>query len=552
MTQLGASGVLLVVAAAFLAASPAPSWAQGNGLVSLFELSESAFSPDGDGAQDSTAVFFTLSEDSPSLDLVVFRSDSVTVVDTLSAAASHAAGADTVYWNGTDSNGQLVAEGLYLISLSAQGTTTGDTTITLPVAVDNTPPFIQILLSEPGIYTPGLMGTPQVYGITFAVSNSSPSFGLPTLEDQLTVQMFDVNDAVVQLDTFVSINPVFNGQDGIYELEWDADLMTKVSDGHYRIVFEITDKAGHRASASDRPNVDIESPDVGYTNIEDGAFLTAVPDSLHGWAWDRNGIDSLFVRYADTLSFWKVADTRVVTDTTFFSVPLADSLDGEGSYKITVRAMDAAAADTGWVSTQPLTFNVDLTAPPPPVLEPFDGDWRSPTFVLRGRWSSGTDIIRIYRNGTQVDSVFTVVLEAQGKKTMEQPVTLLEGDNVLTATAVDEALNESGPSNQVRVDFIGASGLFIPAPFGPNDGFNLNLSESAARATLRVYDLSGEIVVVLTNDYPSQNYTFTWDGKNGSGEDVKKGPLVAVSQAEFDEGPDKVFREVFLFDPNKQ
>jgi flagellar hook assembly protein FlgD len=551
MTLPGAV-LVVVAAAAVLAASSVCVWAQGPALVTLFELSESAFSPDGDGAQDSTAVFFTLSEDSPSLEIVVFQSDSVSVVDTLLAPAARVAGAGTVFWPGTNSGGQVVPEGLYLITLSAQGTTAGDTTITLPVAVDNTPPSIQILLSEPGIYTPGLRGTPQVYGVTFDVRNSSPSFGLPTLEDQLTIQMFDVNDAIVTLDTFVSMNPDYDGQDGIYELEWDADLMTKVSDGHYRIEFEITDKAGHRASASDRPNVDIEPPDIGFVNIEDGEYLTVIPDSLHGWAWDRNGIDSMFVRYADTLSYWLIADTRVALDTTFFSVPLADSLGGEGSYKITVRAMDAAAADTGWVSTQPLLFDVDLTSPPPPVLEPFEGAWRSPSFTLRGTWSSGTDVIRIYRNGVQVDSVFILVLEAQGKTTIEQPVTLVEGDNVLTATAVDEAMNESGPSNEVRVDFIGDSGLFIPAPFGPNDDFSLNLSEAATRATLRIYDLSGEIVVVLTNDFSAQNYTFAWDGKNGGGEDVKKGPLVAVSQAEFETGSDRVFRELFLFDPNKQ
>jgi flagellar hook assembly protein FlgD len=550
-TRLGAIGGLFCVAVAVIAAWPAGVGAQGSGLVTRFELSESAFSPDGDGAQDSTAVFFAISEDSPSLEIVVYGSDSVTVVDTLAAPAARAAGADTVFWAGTDSGGQLVAEGLYLITLSAQGTAERDSAITLPVAVDNTRPSIQILLSEPGIYTPGLMGTPQIYGITFTVSNSSPSFGLPTLEDQLTVQMFDPKDAVVQLDTFITINPAYDGQDGVYELEWNADLMTMVEDGHYRIDLDITDQAGHRASASDRPNVDIEPPDIGYVNIEEGQFLTAVPDSLHGWAWDRNGIDLLSVRYADTLSYGAIADTRVLRDTTFFSVPLADSLAGEGSYKITVRAMDAAAADTGWVSTQPLTFEVDLTAPLPPVLEPFDGTWRSPSFVLRGTWSSGTDAIRIFRNGALVDSVFIVVLQAQGKTTMEQPVTLVPGRNVLTATAVDEALNESGPSNEVRVEFVGESGLFIAAPFGPGDDFYLNLSDAAARATLRIYDLSGEIVVVLVNDFPAQNYSFAWDGKNGSGEDVKKGPLVAVSQAEFDEASDLVFREVFLFDPDK-
>jgi len=532
---------------------PVSPWAFGTDLVTEFGLSESAFSPNGDGAEDSTEVFLTLSEDSPSLAVVVYASDSTTVVDTLIAPGPRSAGAHTVHWNGTNEAGQPVPEGLYLVNLTVQGTAASDTTITLPVAVDLTPPAIQILLSEPGIYAPGLTGTPQVYSVTFLASNSSPSYGLPTLEDQLLIEMIGANGALVTLDTFVNVNPDYDGQDGAYELTWDANLMQQVSDGHYRFDFELTDQAGHSASASDRPNVDIEAPDVGFLNIVEGSYLTVVPDSLHAWAWDRNGIDSLFVRYADSLTYWFITNTRVLRDTTFFSIPLADPVGGEGAHRISFRAMDAAAADTGWVSTPSLRFDVDLTAPGPPVLQPFDGSWRNPTFSVGGTWSSGTEVVRLHRNGALVDSVITLVLEAQGQDSLVFQVTLEEGMNVFTATALDKALNESAPSNEVRIQFIGNSGLYIPAPFGPNDEFHLNLLSAASRATLRIYDLSGEVVVVLSNGFPARNYAFVWNGLNGDGEPVKKGPLVAVTQAEYvtDDGSDVVFREIFLFDPDK-
>jgi flagellar hook assembly protein FlgD len=545
--------VIAVLAAVFLALALPPSpRAQGTGLVTWFDLSESAFSPDGDGAQDSTAVTFTLSEDSPSTAVVVYASDSVTVVDTLLAAGPQTAGDHTVFWSGTDLLGQDVAEGLYLIYLTARGTVANDTALTLPVSVDNTPPNLQILLSEPGIYAPGLLGTPQVYGVTFVVTNSSPTFGLPTLADQLSVKMFDASGAPVTLDTFVTVVPAYSGQNGTYELRWNANKMQPVVDGIYRIDLTLDDQAGHGVSASDHPNVDFAAPSVGFVNVEEGASMRTVPDTLLAWAWDRNGVDSLYVKYADTKPYWFVANTVLVNDTTHFSVPLADSLPGEGSFKISVRAKDAAAADTGRVSTPAIRFSVDATPPPPPALEPFDGQWRTSLFTLRGTWSGSPEVIRIFRNGFPVDSVFVLVLEAQGKTSLDQPVMLVEGVNTLTATAVDEAENESAPSNEVRVEFLGDSGVFIPAPFRSGDQIYVNLSAVASRVTLRIYDLSGDLVVVLTDETPARNYAIEWNGRNGDGEQVKKGPLVAVAQAEYDAGTDVVLRELFLYDPNER
>ncbi len=553
LNRVSAYGAILALGLVLAAIAPPSPSAQGGPLLSLFDLLESSFSPDGNGAQEFTEVRFTLVEDSPEVSVVVYRSDSVTVVDTLFAAGPAPAGAETVVWDGTDQGGGAVGEGLYLITLNARGTTARDTVVTLPVAVDMTPPSIQILLSEPGIYAPGLMGTPQVYGVTFVVSNSSPTYGLPTLADQLAVEMYDVNDAPVVLDTFVDVTPEYTGQDGTYEFTWNANEMQSVSDGYYRIDLNLTDKAGHGASASDHANVDMDLPDVGFLNVEDGDDFVTLPDSLFGWAWDRNDIDSLYVKYDATRPYWLITNTRLAADTTFFVIPLADSIPGEGSYTLRIRAKDGAAADTGRVAARGLQFTVDRSAPPAPALDPFTGVWRNPSFELGGTWTGSPDIIRFYRNGTKVDSVFTIILEAQGLTRFTPIIELENGVNVLNATAVDEALNESAFSNEVRVEFKDDSGLYIPAPFTRNDEFHLNLRETAERATLRIYDLSGELVVILTKDFSARSYAFRWNGLNGGGEDVKKGPLVAVSQVEVDGSTSAgaVFREIFLFDPDR-
>jgi flagellar hook assembly protein FlgD len=513
------------------------------GLLTRFELSESAFSPDGDGAQDSTVVTYVLSEDSPSLSVVVYESDSVTVVDTLVAPGARSSGTGEVSWHGTSSSGTPVAEGLYLVTLSAQGTSKGDTTATLPVAVDNTGPSIQILLSEPGIYAPGLIGTPQIYSVTFVVSDASPTFGLPTLADQLAVEITDPMQAAVVQDTFVKVVPSFTGLDGTYELRWDAAKQQTLREGVYEIDLSLTDEAGHSARAVDHANFDVTDPEVGFINVEADQEFVDPPANLDGWAYDRIGIDSLYVKYADSLAYHYIENTSVVDDTTIFSIPLADSLTLEGVHKLTIRAKDAVSADTGRVSIRSLQFTIDRSAPAPPQLDPFTGVWRSPTFTLRGQWSGDPEIIRIFHDGVQVDSIFTILVQE-----INHRVDLNRGPNAFTVTALDQAKNESPPSNEVTVNFDDQAGLFIPAPFRANDSFDLNLGLKASEVWLRIYDMAGDPVVVLARAFAATSYSFAWNGLNGNGEDVKKGPLVAVAEIRYEDGSQEIIREIFLFE----
>jgi hypothetical protein len=90
----------------------------------------------------------------------------------------------------------------------------------------------------------------------------------------------------------------------------------------------------------------------------------------------------------------------------------------------------------------------------------------------------------------------------------------------------------------------------VPAPFGPDDRFDINARSPATGCTLRVFDLLGELVVVLTDHTAQQFYSVAWNGLNGSGVDVKRGPLVAVVSIDYVDGSHDIFREVFLYDPN--
>jgi flagellar hook assembly protein FlgD len=139
--------------------------------------------------------------------------------------------------------------------------------------------------------------------------------------------------------------------------------------------------------------------------------------------------------------------------------------------------------------------------------------------------------------------VFTVLEES-----LSRTVALNPGLNVFTITSVDEAKNESSPSNSVRVTYDEASGLYISSPFKSNDQFHLNLTRNASEVTLRIYDLAGEVVVVISSSNSSSNYAFTWNGLNGDGEEVKKGPLVAVAEIRYTDDSTDIYREIFLYD----
>jgi hypothetical protein len=152
--------------------------------------------------------------------------------------------------------------------------------------------------------------------------------------------------------------------------------------------------------------------------------------------------------------------------------------------------------------------------------------------------------VRILRDGVVVDST-----SAATSKSFSVRVTLHLGDNRLTAVLRDSSFNMSPPSNGVSVHFDDRSGLFVPVPFVPGASFDLNPATMAMKAELRVFDTQGALVIGFESREPRTSYSFLWDGKNGSFQNVLRGPLVAVATIEYPDGTHDVIRQVFLFDP---
>ena len=513
-------------------------------IVTLFDV-QGVLSPDGDGKSDASRVRYTLSAPASLLSLIVFEADSVTAVDTLRAPFPETSGGPKSFnWNGHRWDGSLAAEGAYVVTLFARGTANPDSIKSLPVFVDVTPPMVQIVSALPNPYAPGAPGSTTSVSIAFTVSDASPVFP-GRAPDELKSAFANPSGAALT-PVSLTTTPPFVGANGSYVLAWNATAeATTPPDGEYRVTLTVNDVAGYTATSVYHFDVDTKAPDVKITSLAENAFVRVVPDSLRGYAFDKHGVDSLEVRYAATRPYQPVAATWLAGDTLRFSVPLADSFATEGAHRVDFRAVDVF----GRATTHFLNFRYDATAPPTPVLDPVaSGTWKTSTYPLSGHANDGGDqasFVRVYRNGALVDSVSTFVSDD-----FAVDVPLVSGRNDMTAVLRDGAMNASASSNPVTVTFDTGAGVFVPAPFGPGDVFDVNASRTATRCTLRVFDLTGQVVVVLEDDGTRQFYSIAWNGINGSGIDVKKGPLVAVASVDYEDGTHDVFREVFLFDPH--
>lgn len=528
----------IVLAVAVSVASP-PAHA---GVLTEFQSADAIFSPDGDGKEDTTRFDIRLSAPATAVTLVVFQADSITPVDTLIAGTPLPSGATGVGWNGRYASGALVTEGAYIATITVASSAGPDTTASRQVFVDLSTPSIFIQNVTPNPYAPGAKVSNQALQAPFTVSGTSPALpGWP--RDEIHPVVTNASGSTVEADT-VYTTPTFAGDDGLYTLVWDASKQT-LNDGVFTLTITLLDQAGHVATSSHTFEIDAKPPTVVFTDPSVDARFRTPPPALLGYAYDRSGIDTLRVKYRVSSPYLPITPSSVSGDTAFFAVPLADSLVAQGTYPITIRATDGVSR----VQSTTITITIDRTAPSAPTLDPFSGTWHGATFPLAGTIPGDIDVLghlRIERNGVVADSIFI----AGTKKRFEQDVPLVAGVNRLVAVAVDGAGNVGPPSNTVTVTYDTGAGLFAASPFEPGDDFHVNASRDAAGVELRVYDLSGDLVVVLASHRKTRSYVVSWNGHNGDGILCKKGPLVVVASVTYADGGTDTQRALFLFEPN--
>jgi flagellar hook assembly protein FlgD len=501
---------------------------QGN-LISHVDIDEFTISPDGDGIQDSLVITYILEDTAFSVSAFIMSSDSPqVVVDTLLIGIAQSAGTYSLSWKGTNSSGSMVAEGKYKALLHAFNSTYDDS-VTEIVYVDLTAPIVAITRHEPGIFAPG--ADSPMFSVFFNVDDS-PAENL----DEIEISVRDPNGSLV---TDLSPDPPFAGS-GSYSASWDGDGASQ--DGIYQIDITIRDFAGYRASDWANINVDMKSPGLKITSLEDDLTVKASPDSLFGWTWDRNGInpDSLRFSTNDTL-YEEITSRFLQADTLRIGIALASLVTQEGKYTLFFKSQDIVGRE----SKISFRVTIDSTPPPPPILfEPPEHTVRSPIYTLTGTTPGGAQTVKIIRNNELIDSV-----ASSPDENFSYKVSLEVGSNAFKVFTVDEAGNQSSFSNTIEVIFDSAAGLFIPQPFHPNDVFQINLSREANSVRLRLYDLSGNLVNVIDKTTSGTSISISWNGLNGDGETPARGPLVAAAEIRYSTGGKETMREIFLFKP---
>ncbi len=487
-------------------------------IISTVMIAPIRISPNGDAVTDSMTITYTLT-DTSAVYVLVLESDSATVVDSLLVAAGQLPGvAHKASWRGAYQGGATAPDDSYLVYLHATSTQPQISDSSYHVVfVDRVRPQVVVTDLFPSVYAPGT--TPSMLTVQFDVFDPHPS-------DEVVVQVAIYNPsggkiATPGADTLVP-------SVGSYMETWDG---TSTQEGTYQVGVIATDKASNRQEVRSSFKIDLFPPDLEFTSPVSGLSFRVIPDSLFGWAFDRmSSVDSLFVRYSGgAASFKPIQSTVVRMDTAFFAVQLTDSIVETREYSLGFRAVDPWGRET--ISL--FTIAWDTLRPPAPELSQPPSPTRNPAFVLDGSVSNDIEVMRIFRNGALLDTIFPNLLVSPE---FPYPMTLLSGENRIYAIGVDGAGNASVRSNELVIVLDSSPGLVIAQPFGPGDSFVLNVAQTVSSATLRVYDLGGKLVRTLATTSPGTSLLIPWNGRNGDNEPVKKGPFVAVAQIQYQSG----------------
>ncbi|UCH84059.1 MAG: hypothetical protein JSW50_16795 [Candidatus Latescibacterota bacterium] len=511
-------------------------------IIDEVEVDLTYFSPNGDGVQDNVTFTYSLSE-SATVWLDVVAKDSVTVVRTLVDGSIGEPGVDyDVVWDGMTSIGVLAPEDSFLVFTRATSTagTEADTVFSRHFILDVTVPSVFVTDISPEIFAPGSLDPPTHDTLYVEYQIQDPP---PSEEVAVQVVIFDQTPSEV-----ATLRNEFVPAIGSYEDSWDGSGTTL--DGDHTAEVFVRDEAGNEARAARTFDVSLDGPTIVVTSLESGVVLPDLPDSLYGWAWHRHGVhDSLWTRFSTATNVnepWvRVMTTYFRSDTLFFSSTLKTVVEEqEVKYTISFRGKNLLGQDR----TSSIDVTWDQTPPPPPVLEQPEPVTHSPNFVLNGTIDPSVgfeDVMSIYRNDVLADTINPAV-PGQWPHSM----TLVGGLNRIYAVITDKAGNVGQPSNTIEVTWDQSMGFHIPQPFRPDDAFQITVDEGVTtQATIRIYDLGGNLVQTLSETGFDSTISVPWNGLNGDGVLAKKGPLVAVAQLRFDNGKSELHRKVFAFAP---
>jgi flagellar hook assembly protein FlgD len=221
--------------------------------------SPAVVTPNGDGVSETTSVSFVLTTAATVTAEVLNGSGAV--VRRLANGRSLGAGAHRLRWDGRDSSGAMVHDGVYSIVVTAQSPGQSASS-SRAIVVDRTLGFLDV---SPGRFSPNGDGRLESVGITFALARAAR-----------------VRVLVLHRDSRVAtLQPAADLAGGSKSFAWDGQTRfgERAADGKYRIKVEATTSLGTRV-LSTHVRVDTKAPIVRIVRATAGSRRTTATITL--------------------------------------------------------------------------------------------------------------------------------------------------------------------------------------------------------------------------------------------------------------------------------
>ena len=209
-----------------------------------------SFSPNGDGASDTTRISFVLSKKAK-ITVSVYNSDSE-LVRTLLDSEEMDEGNNFLIWDGTSDNGDILLDGAYRVKFNTKDfdNLTGALE-SVHVSIDTQPPIVSDLAVSNNPFTPDGDGFADSTSISFSVTNSTP-------QDSVKVTVYDARTREI-VSPQLPIKPAFAGN-GDYSAIWDGSFAEY--DGEYAYEVIARDSANNIRTLSGTVALDRNAPSI--------------------------------------------------------------------------------------------------------------------------------------------------------------------------------------------------------------------------------------------------------------------------------------------------
>lgn len=499
----------------FLAMVALPATACAFVEVSNISVRPAPFSPNGDGVNDTTVVSFTTSSEAKSvrlyIDVVDASEDTVAV---LADGEEFDTGETEFLWDGLMTGGSPAPEGVYEFVIVAADDHYTTPPSSISAGLDVTPPHFTTNI-HPNPYTPDIPLADSVLAIEMSVTSAEGG--------DLIAATISTREPPETLCTY-SLAPA----DSTYLCEWNG---REGADGLYDVYVRSSDPAGNFMEAHYEVDLDVEAPAISIESPAE-SFLDYIPTTYWVTATDRNGVDSLKVRFYAG-SDYMVPEGYPQAECCY---DWPESLRIEDEFLLECLALDGQ----GHWGSNFRSVLVDTTLPERPVIEALPEKVGAPSLTVDGT-GTAEDSVKVYLNGEMKKRA--KISEAGS---WSVTLTLALGVNTVYAVSSDLAGNVSSPSETVQVEYTEATGIKVPEEFTGDSAIEINLAREAGRIVIRVLSLEGSHITTITRDSPGLYNEIEWDLADAGGKQVKNGVYVFVIEVIYADGGSEIEKKAVI------